>query len=588
MNYDVIVIGGGHAGVEAGVASAKIGAKTLLVTMSIDVVANMPCNPSVGGSGKGHLVREIDALGGVMGSLADASFIQSRVLGRGKGYAVHSLRVQADKNLYKTNAKKILEHTENLEILQSEIISVHKDKLWVLETNFGEILYAKAVIFATGTFLSSRVIVGDKTTDSGPDNMRNASKLSSSIEELGLETLRLKTGTPPRIKASSVDFTKLQEQHGDEEILPFSFETTGELENRAICHICYTNTHTHEIIKKNIKKSAMYSGLIEGIGPRYCPSIEDKIMRFADKDRHQLFLEPLGLDTEELYLGGLSTSFPPEIQEKIVHSIEGLENAIITRPAYAIEYDAVNPLELTHTLEYKKHKGLFGAGQINGSSGYEEAGCQGLVAGINAACYALGEEQLALERSGSYIGVLIDDLVTKGTKEPYRMMTARVEHRMLLRQDNADERLTTIGYKYGLISEDRYVRFVKKQKAIKNEIERLRKSNKYDLLKRPENKYDDVGDVTLPKEIKDSVEIRIKYSGYIDRELKKIKSIEKAKNLKLPQDIDYTKIDGIKMEARIKLNEHKPKTIAEAKNISGITPSDIAVLLLLSKKHLLK
>ncbi len=614
-SYDVAVIGGGHAGIEAALASARLGLKTCIFSISLDSVANLPCNPSIGGTAKGHLVREIDALGGEMGKAADATFIQSRILNRGKGPAVHSLRAQIDRRAYQNDMKHRIELCENLDVRQAEIVDVTVDEnncVNSVVTMAGAQYMCRAAIVCTGTYLKGRIIIGEFSQESGPDGVFPATGLSKNLEKLGVELVRFKTGTPPRINRRSIDFSKLEEQVGDESITPFSFETEGELKNQVSCHITYTNEKTHKIILDNLHRSPLYGGDIKGIGPRYCPSIEDKIVRFRDKERHQLFVEPMGTDTEEMYLQGFSSSMPEDVQIEMIHSLPGFENAQVTRNAYAIEYDCANPLQLLPTLEFKTIGGLYGAGQFNGSSGYEEAAAQGLVAGVNAALKILGREPFVLERSQAYIGTLIDDLVTKGTNEPYRMMTSRSEYRLLLRQDNADLRLTEIGHRIGLISDERYEKFLEKKASIENEIKRLEKlvfppseavnevltkvgstpittgAKASELLKRPEVGYEDlkVADKDrpdLPADVCEQVEISIKYEGYINRQMSQAEQFSKLENKALPKDIDYSKIDGLRLEARQKLDKIRPLSLGQASRISGVSPADIAVLLIYLK-----
>lgn len=610
-SYDVAVIGAGHAGIEAALAAARLNCKTIIFTMNLDAIGNMPCNPSIGGTGKGHLVREIDALGGEMGKAADKTCIQSRMLNRGKGPAVHSLRVQSDRRKYHDYMKHTLETQKGLDLKQAEIVEIRaKDgKVSQIVTRLGAVYDVKAVVIATGTYLEGRIHIGEVNYEGGPDGMFAAKGLSDSLRALGLELMRFKTGTPPRVNKNSVDFSCLEEQPGDEPIVPFSFDTDEKLTNKVVCHIAYTNEETHKIIRENLHRSPIYGGRIEGIGPRYCPSIEDKVVRFSDKKRHQFFIEPMGLDTDEMYLQGLSSSLPEEVQEKFLHTIRGFENLKIMRTAYAIEYDCINPFELKPTLETKKISGLYGAGQFNGTSGYEEAAAQGLVAGINAALKVLGREPLVLTRANSYIGTLIDDLVTKGTKEPYRMMTSRSEYRLVLRQDNADARLTPIGHEIGLISEERYARFLKKQKMIEEERARVENvtippSDELnallvkkgtapvktgikisELLKRPQISYEDLApfDVDrkpLPQAVTEQVEISIKYEGYIKREMAKINEMKRLEQKKLPKDIDYSKVKGLRIEAQEKLNKVRPENIGQASRISGVNPADISVLLI--------
>lgn len=614
--YDITVIGGGHAGIEAALAAARLGLKTCIFSITLDGVANLPCNPSIGGTAKGHLVREIDALGGEMGRAADACFIQSRILNRGKGPAVHSLRAQIDRRKYQTDMKHRIELCENLDLRQAEIseITVNDDNsVRSVITSAGAEYMCKAVIVCTGTYLKGRVIMGEYSRESGPDGVFPSIGLSASLRKIGVELVRFKTGTPPRINRRSIDFSKLEIQEGDDEITPFSFETTGELKNRVSCYITYTTPETHKIILDNLGRSPLFGGSITGIGPRYCPSIEDKIVRFKDKERHQLFVEPMGLDTEEMYLQGFSSSMPEDIQIQMIRSLPGFENAQVTRNAYAIEYDCANPLQLLPTLEFKKIGGLYGAGQFDGSSGYEEAAAQGLIAGINAALKLLGREPFVLERSQAYIGTLIDDLVTKGTNEPYRMMTSRSEYRLLLRQDNADLRLTPLGYKIGLISQERYDAFEKKRSLIDGEIQRLRKLvfppsdtvneilananstpiktgiHADELLKRPEITYAalegaDTERKPLPRDVCEQVEISIKYEGYINRQMSQAKQFSKLENKRLPKDIDYKKIEGLRIEAMQKLDKIRPLSLGQASRISGVSPADIAVLMIYLKQ----
>ena len=614
--YDITVIGGGHAGIEAALAAARLGLKTCIFSITLDGVANLPCNPSIGGTAKGHLVREIDALGGEMGRAADACFIQSRILNRGKGPAVHSLRAQIDRRKYQTDMKHRIELCENLDLRQAEIseITVNDDNtVRSVITSAGAEYMCKAVIVCTGTYLKGRVIMGEYSRESGPDGVFPSIGLSASLRKIGVELVRFKTGTPPRINRRSIDFSKLEIQEGDDEITPFSFETMGELKNRVSCYITYTTPETHKIILDNLGRSPLFGGSITGIGPRYCPSIEDKMVRFKDKERHQLFVEPMGLATEEMYLQGFSSSMPEDIQIQMIRSLPGFENAQVTRNAYAIEYDCANPLQLLPTLEFKKIGGLYGAGQFNGSSGYEEAAAQGLIAGINAALKLLGREPFVLERSQAYIGTLIDDLVTKGTNEPYRMMTSRSEYRLLLRQDNADLRLTPLGYKIGLISQERYDAFEKKRSLIDGEIQRLRKLvfppsdtvneilananstpiktgiHADELLKRPEITYAalegaDTERKPLPRDVCEQVEISIKYEGYINRQMSQAKQFSKLENKRLPKDIDYKKIEGLRIEAMQKLDKIRPLSLGQASRISGVSPADIAVLMIYLKQ----
>ncbi|MBQ5399065.1 MAG: tRNA uridine-5-carboxymethylaminomethyl(34) synthesis enzyme MnmG [Ruminococcus sp.] len=608
--YEVAVIGAGHAGIEAALASARLGCKTVIFTINMDAVGNCPCNPSIGGTAKGHLVREIDALGGEMGKTADACFLQSRMLNRGKGPAVHSLRAQIDRSKYSDLMKHKLELQENLELKQAEITDIKKtDSGYTLTSRMLGEYNVKAVIIATGTYLGGKIFVGEVSYESGPDGTFPAAFLGQSLKELGLPLRRFKTGTPARVLRSSIDFSELEEQHGDEPPIPFSYDTEDMGDNKVICHISWTNEKTKEIILENIHRSPLYGGKIEGVGPRYCPSLEDKIVRFSEKKRHQLFIEPCGLDTEEMYLQGMSSSLPEEVQLKFYHTIKGLEHAVIMRPAYAIEYDCVDPTEMDATLEFKSLKGLYGAGQFNGSSGYEEAAAQGLVAGINAALKIKGREPLILSRSNSYIGTLIDDLVTKGANEPYRMMTSRSEYRLILRQDNADVRLTPLGREIGLISDARWEKFQAKQKLKAEEIKRISKTvippseeiNKIlvsretsplstgakliELLRRPQISYADLTSIdktrpSLDQNIFEQVEIEVKYEGYIEKQLRQVAQLQKLENKKLPSEFDYTEIKGLRLEAQEKLNKIKPKSIGQASRISGVSPADINVLLI--------
>ncbi len=608
--YDVAVIGAGHAGIEAALAAARLGCKTAIFTINMDAVGNCPCNPSIGGTAKGHLVREIDALGGEMGKTADECMLQSRMLNRGKGPAVHSLRAQIDRRKYSDIMKHKLELQENLELRQAEITNIKKIECgYELTTRMLAVFECKAVIIATGTYLGGKIFVGEISYESGPDGIFPATFLGKSLKKLGLPLRRFKTGTPARVLKSSIDFNDLEVQKGDEPPQPFSYETEQLLENKVDCHISWTNEKTKQIILDNIHRSPLYAGKIEGVGPRYCPSFEDKIMRFKDKPRHQLFIEPCGIDTEEMYMQGMSSSLPEEVQLKFYQTIKGLEKCVIMRPAYAIEYDCVDPLAMKATLEFKDFDGLYGAGQFNGSSGYEEAAAQGLVAGINAALKILGRHQIIFDRANSYIGTLIDDLVTKGANEPYRMMTSRSEYRLVLRQDNADERLTPIGYEIGLISDQRYEKFIEKQKLKKMEIMRLKKtvispSDKVndllvsretskittgtrliELLKRPQLNYDILKDIDtdrpeLDPNIFEQVEIEIKYEGYIQKQLKQVEQMQKLENKLLPADFDYKKINGLRLEAQEKLNRIKPLNIGQASRISGVSPADISVLLI--------
>ncbi|MBQ7837996.1 MAG: tRNA uridine-5-carboxymethylaminomethyl(34) synthesis enzyme MnmG [Clostridia bacterium] len=614
-NFDVAVIGAGHAGIEAGLAAARLGCKTAVFTINLDWVGNMPCNPSIGGTSKGHLVREIDALGGEMAIAADLNTLQSRMLNLGKGPAVHSLRAQIDRRAYSDYMKGVMEKTDNLYLKQAEIIDLRKDgDEWILKTRLEALHRAKAVILATGTFLAGKVYIGDVSYDSGPDGMFPAVELAKSLKELGLLTRRFKTGTPPRINRRSVDTASLEPQYGDERIVHFSFNNDIEVCNTEPCYITYTGAETKRIILENLHRSPLYSGKIDGVGPRYCPSIEDKIVRFSEKERHQIFVEPCGAKTDEMYLQGLSSSLPEDVQLKIVRSIPGLENAEFLRTAYAIEYDCVDPLSLRQTLEFKDFEGLYGAGQFNGSSGYEEAAAQGLVAGMNAALKIKGKEPVILDRTTSYIGTLIDDLVTKGCSDPYRMMTSRSEYRLILRQDNADRRLTEIGYKAGLISEERYNEFLKKLELIAKERERIEnlsipKTPELDavlvsretsamekgvkmieLLKRPQLNYDvlapfDKTRPDLPYEIFEQVEIDIKYEGYIKRQQMQINDLRRLEVKRLPENLDYNLITGLRLEATEKLCKIRPETVGQASRISGVSPADISVLLIYLERN---
>ena len=609
--YDVAVIGAGHAGIEAALASARLGAKTIIFAINLDSVGNMPCNPSIGGTSKGHLVREIDALGGEMGKAADKTQIQTRMLNRGKGPAVHSLRAQIDRREYSKYMKHVVELQENLDLKQAEIIDLKQtdDGLWQLKTKLEAIYTAKSVVLATGTFLGGKIYIGEVSYESGPDGMFPATELSNSLKKLGIPLRRFKTGTPSRVNRRSIDFSVLEKQEGDETETPFSFETEKADGNKSFCYIAYTNDDTKQVILDNLHRSPLYSGKIEGVGPRYCPSFEDKIVRFPDKLRHQFFIEPCGLDTEELYLQGMSSSLPEDVQLKFLRTIKGLENVEVMRTAYAIEYDCVDPLALKPSLEFLDLSGLYGAGQFNGSSGYEEAAAQGLIAGINAARRAQGKDAFILDRASSYIGTLIDDLVTKGCMDPYRMMTSRSEYRLLLRQDNADIRLTPYGHEIGLISDERYQKFLNKMQLIKNEMNRAAQTTIHvsedlqkllvsretapmnkgmkliELIKRPQISYDDLAPFDterpdLPPEIFEQVEIELKYEGYIKRQQAQINEMRRLEVKLLPKDIDYNAIDGLRLEAREKLSKIRPHSVGQASRISGVSPSDISVLLI--------
>ena len=609
-SFDIAVIGAGHAGIEAALAAARLGCSTIVFTINLDAVGNCPCNPSIGGTAKGHLVREIDALGGEMGRTADACTIQSRMLNLGKGPAVHSLRAQIDRNHYARLMKHKLETCPNLLLRQWEIVKLEQaGEEWLLTSRLEAVYRAKAVIIATGTFLGGKVFVGDVSYESGPDGMFPAAFLPDSLKKLGISLRRFKTGTPARVLKSSIDFTNLEVQQGDEPIVPFSYDTEEPLENKAVCHVSWTNDETKQVILENIHRSPLYGGQIEGIGPRYCPSIEDKVVRFPDKPRHQLFIEPCGLDTEEMYLQGMSSSLPEDVQVAFYHTIPGLEHAQILRTAYAIEYDCCDPLQLSATLEFRDWPGLYGAGQFNGSSGYEEAAAQGFVAGVNAARKVQGEEAFVLDRASSYIGTLIDDLITKGASDPYRMMTSRSEYRLVLRQDNADERLTPLGRELGLISDRRWEKFQRKQEQKQAELKRVQKTTLppsqelndilvsrgtsplttgaklADLLKRPQITYEDLEPVDKDRPqystaVFEAVEIELKYEGYIKRQRADIEEARRLERKRLPQDVDYSAIQGLRLEAGEKLNKVKPENIGQAGRISGVSPADISVLLI--------
>ena len=609
-SYDVAVIGAGHAGIEAALASARLGCSTIVFTINLDAVGNCPCNPSIGGTAKGHLVREIDALGGEMGRAADDCTIQSRMLNLGKGPAVHSLRAQIDRNAYSRRMKHTLETTPNLLLRQAEIVSIARDgEDWLLTSRLEAIYRVKAVILATGTFLGGKIFVGDVSYESGPDGMFPAAFLPDSLRALGMSLRRFKTGTPARVLKSSIDFSNLEVQHGDEPVVPFSYDTEVPPENKAVCHISWTNDQTKQVILENIHRSPLYGGEIEGIGPRYCPSIEDKVVRFPDKPRHQLFIEPCGVDTEEMYLQGMSSSLPEDVQVAFYHTIPGLEHVEIMRTAYAIEYDCCDPLQLSATLEFRDWPGLYGAGQFNGSSGYEEAAAQGFVAGVNAALKVQGKEPFVLDRASSYIGTLIDDLITKGVNDPYRMMTSRSEYRLVLRQDNADQRLTPLGRQLGLISDSRWEKFQHKQALMAAELKRVQSTTLApseqlneilvsrgtspistgvklsELLKRPQITYGDLtpvdpGRPEVPAAVLENVEIQLKYEGYIKRQLADIEEARRLERKRLPQDVEYGEIKGLRLEAIEKLNKVRPENIGQAGRISGVSPADISVLLI--------
>ncbi len=609
---DIIVVGAGHAGCEAALACARLGLETVVFTVSVDSIALMPCNPNIGGSSKGHLVRELDALGGEMGKIIDRTFIQSKMLNVSKGPAVHSLRAQADKAEYSRAMRMVLEKTDHLQIVQAEVTDIltRSGQVTGVRLYSGAVYHAKAVILCTGTYLKARCIYGDVSVHTGPNGLQAANYLTDSLKNLGIEMCRFKTGTPARIDGRTIDYSKMEEQFGDKRVVPFSFETDPETVQieQISCWLTYTNEETHDIIRSNLDRSPLYSGKIEGTGPRYCPSIEDKVVRFSDKNRHQVFIEPEGRYTSEMYVGGMSSSLPEDVQHEMYHSVPGLEHAKIVRNAYAIEYDCINPQQLYPTLEFKKIKGLFSGGQFNGSSGYEEAACQGLVAGINASMEILGKEQIVIDRSQGYIGVLIDDLVTKENHEPYRMMTSRSEYRLLLRQDNADQRLTPLGYQVGLISEERYQRLMHKKKQIKKEKERLEKTmmganasvqhllEKYgsmklktaaslaEILRRPEIKYEYLSEIDkdrpdLPLDVTEQVEIDIKYDGYIKRQLKQVEQFQKLEQRRIPEDLDYDDVGSLRLEAVQKLKLCKPISIGQASRIAGVSPADISVLL---------
>ncbi len=616
--YDAVIVGAGHAGCEAALACARLGLSTIMFTVSVDSIALMPCNPNIGGSSKGHLVREIDALGGEMGKNIDKTFIQSKMLNKSKGPAVHSLRAQADKSDYTREMRRTLENTDNLTIRQGEVteILVEDGKVTGVKTFSGATYKAKAVVLCTGTYLKARCIYGDVSNPTGPNGLQAANYLTESLKNIGIEIRRFKTGTPARVDKRSIDFSKMEEQFGDDRVVPFSFSTDPEAiqKDQVSCWLTYTNEDTHNIIKANIDRSPLYSGMIEGVGPRYCPSIEDKVMKFADKERHQVFIEPEGLYTNEMYLGGMSSSLPEDVQYAMYRTVPGLENVKIVRNAYAIEYDCIDPRQLHATLEFKNIKGLFSGGQFNGSSGYEEAAAQGLVAGINAALEVLGREQIIIDRSEGYIGVLIDDLVTKESHEPYRMMTSRAEYRLILRQDNADLRLTPLGHKVGLISDEAYEKLENKRRQIEKEIERLENipvganlkmqaflvehgseplktgSNLAELIRRPELSYVDLKEIdperpTLADDVIEQININIKYDGYIKRQLHQVEQFKKLEGRKLSPDFDYSTVSGLRIEATQKLNQYKPLSIGQASRISGVSPADISVLLVYMKQN---
>ncbi len=611
-SYDVVVVGAGHAGCEAALAASRLGCKTIIFSINLDSIANMPCNPNIGGTAKGHLVREIDALGGEMGKVTDKTFIQSKILNFSKGPAVYSLRAQVDRRQYQMEMKHTLELQENLDVRQAEIVEIitdeSKTKVKGVKTHTGAIFECNSIILTTGTYLKGRIILGDVSYSGGPDGLFPANRLSESLLDLNIKLLRFKTGTPARLNKRSIDFSKMIEQHGDDEIIPFSFETENIEKEQVSCWLTYTNNETHEVIKNNLHRSPLYSGDITGIGPRYCPSIEDKIVRFADKERHQVFVEPMGLDTEEMYLQGMSSSLPEDVQIDFMKTIPGLEEVKVMRSAYAIEYDGIDATELKLSLEHKKIDGLFSAGQINGSSGYEEAAAQGIIAGINAAMKLKGKNPLILDRSEAYIGVLIDDLVTKGTKEPYRMMTSRAEYRLLLRQDNADLRLTPIGKEIGLISTERFNSFLQKKELVDKEIERIESTylppsekvlkylesrnstaiksgiNLAELLRRPEISYESLSEIcelpNLSRAVKEQVEISIKYEGYIKRQIQQVEQFKKLEGRKIPNEINYALIKNLRLEAKQKLSQIRPDSIGQASRITGVSPADITSLLI--------